>query len=72
MVLDIIFVIVLVFAVFKGLKKGLIVGLFSLVAAIIGLAAALKLSAVVASRIGKTVKISEEWLPLLCFVAVFW
>ena len=71
MLLDIIFAIVLVLAVLKGLKKGLIVGLFSFVAVIIGLAAALKLSAVVASRIGKTVKVSEEWLPLLSFVVVF-
>lgn len=71
MLLDIIFAIVLVLAVLKGLNKGLIVGLFSFVAVIIGLAAALKLSAVVASRIGKTVKVSEEWLPLLSFVVVF-
>lgn len=71
MLIDIIFVIVLVLAIMKGLRKGLIVGLFSFVAVIIGLAAALKLSAVVASRIGKTVKVSEEWLPLLSFVVVF-
>ena len=71
MVLDIIFAIVLVLAVLKGLNKGLIVGVFSFVAVIIGLAAALKLSVVVASRIGKTVKVSEEWLPLLSFVVVF-
>lgn len=71
MLIDILFAIVLVLAVLKGLSRGLIVGLFSFVAVIIGLAAALKLSAVVALRIGKSVKVSEEWLPILSFVVVF-
>lgn len=71
MIIDLIFAIVLVLAVIKGYQRGLIVGLFSLVAVIIGLAAALKLSAVVAGYIGKTVKVSEEWLPLISFAVVF-
>lgn len=71
MLLDIIFAVVLVLAVLQGYKRGLIVGLFSFVAVIIGLAAALKLSAVVAVQIGKAVKVSEEWLPLVSFIVVF-
>jgi membrane protein required for colicin V production len=71
MVLDLVFAVVLVLAILKGYQRGLIVGLFSLVAVIIGLAAALKLSAVVAGYIGKAVKVSEEWLPLISFVVVF-
>lgn len=71
MLLDIIFAAVIVLAVFKGYQKGLIVGLFSLVAVIIGLAAAMKLSAVVAVYIGKAVKISDEWLPVISFAVVF-
>jgi len=71
MLIDILFGIVLVLALLKGFKQGLIVGVFSLLAIIIGLAAALKLSAVVASRIGNTVKVSEQWLPFISFVVVF-
>ncbi len=71
MLIDIIFAVILVLALLKGYSRGLIVGLFSLVAVIIGLAAALKLSAVVASRIGKTVKVAEEWLPFISFILVF-
>ncbi|MEP6677529.1 MAG: CvpA family protein [Ferruginibacter sp.] len=71
MVLDLLFAVIIVFAVLKGYQKGLIVGLFSLVAVIIGLAAAIKLSAVVAAYIGSTVKVSQEWLPLISFAVVF-
>ncbi len=44
MLIDIIVVILLVMAIFKGLRKGLIVAVFSFLAFLIGLAAALKLS----------------------------
>ena len=47
--LDIIFAIVIVIALFKGYKKGLIIAIFSLVALIVGIAVAVKLSAAVAS-----------------------
>ncbi len=71
MILDLLFVVILVFAVLKGYQRGLIVGLFSLVAVIIGLAAAMKLSTVVAGYIGRAVKVSDEWLPVISFVIVF-
>jgi membrane protein required for colicin V production len=71
MILDIVFVILLVLAVFKGFRRGLIVGLFSFIAIIIGLAAAIKLSAVVAGWIGTTVNVSNEWLPVISFAVVF-
>lgn len=71
MLLDIIFAVILVLAVLKGYRQGLIVGLFSLVAVVIGLAAAIKLSAVVAAYIGKAVKVSDEWLPVISFAVVF-
>lgn len=71
MLLDILFAIVIVLGLLKGYNRGLIIGLFSLVAVIIGLAAALKLSAVVAGKIGKAVKVSEEWLPFISFFLVF-
>lgn len=71
MLLDIVFAVVLVLAVIKGYQRGLIVGLFSLVSVIIGLAAAVKLSAAVAGYIGEAVKVSEEWLPVIAFALVF-
>jgi len=71
MLLDIIFAVLLVLAVLKGYQQGMVIGLFSLVSIIIGLAAAMKLSAVVASWIGSAVKVSDEWLPLISFIVVF-
>jgi membrane protein required for colicin V production len=71
MLVDLIFAVVMVLALLKGYQRGLIVGLFSLVAVIIGLAAAMKLSTVVAGYIGKAVKISDEWLPVISFAVVF-
>lgn len=70
MLLDIICVVLVVLAVLKGYSQGLIVGLFSFVAIIIGVAAALKLSAAVAGYIGNAVKVSDEWLPLVSFLVV--
>ncbi len=71
MLLDIVFAVILVLAVIKGYQRGLVVGLFSLVSVIIGLAAAVKLSAAVAGYIGEAVKVSEEWLPVIAFALVF-
>lgn len=71
MLLDLFFAVVIVLAILKGYRKGLIVGLFSLVAVIIGLAAAMKLSTVVAGYIGKAVKVSDSWLPVISFAVVF-
>ena len=71
MVLDIIVAIILILAILKGYRQGLIVALFSVIAFIIGLAAALKLSAVVAGHLGNAVKVSDKWLPILSFAVVF-
>lgn len=71
MLLDIILLLLLILAVIKGYQRGLIVGVFSLIAIIVGLAAAIKLSTVVAEYIGKAVKISDTWLPVISFAVVF-
>jgi membrane protein required for colicin V production len=71
MLIDILFAVLLVMAVIKGYQRGLIVAIFSILAFIIGLAAAMKLSALVAAYIGKTVNISEKWLPIVAFIVVF-
>jgi membrane protein required for colicin V production len=69
--IDIIFAVILIIAVIKGLRKGFVVALFSIVAFIIGLAAAIKLSAVVAVYLQKNVSISNHWLPFISFIIVF-
>jgi len=71
MIIDIIAIIILVMAIFKGLRNGLVLGVFSLLAFIIGLTAAIKLSAVVAEYLGENVNISQRWLPVLAFAVVF-
>lgn len=71
MMIDLIYAILLVLATIKGFQRGLIVGLFSFVALVVGLAAALKLSTIVAGYLGDTVNISAEWLPFISFLAVF-
>jgi len=53
------------------MRKGLIVAVFSFLAFIIGLAAALKLSTAMAAYIGENVAVSQRWLPFLAFIIVF-
>jgi len=69
--IDIIFVILLVLAIIQGYRRGFIVAVFSFVSIIVGLAAAIKLSAVVANHLGHTVKVSDKWLPVISFAIVF-
>jgi membrane protein required for colicin V production len=71
MLIDLIFAILLVLAIIKGYQKGLIIAVFSIIAFIIGLAAALKLSAVVADYLKDSVNVSAKWLPFLAFAVVF-
>ena len=71
MILDLVFAVLIILAAIKGYQRGLIVGIFSFIALIIGLAAAIKLSAVVADYLGKAVKISDQWLPVISFAIVF-
>lgn len=71
MLIDIIVLMLLAMAAFKGYRQGFIVGVFSYLAFIIGLAAAMKLSTVVALRTGDIVNVSDKWMPFLAFVLVF-
>jgi membrane protein required for colicin V production len=71
MLIDVLFLFFILIAVFKGLRQGLIIAVFSGVAFVIGLAAAIKLSATVASWLKDSIHISVRWLPVLAFVLVF-
>lgn len=71
MFIDILVLIFLVIAVIKGLRRGLIVAVFSFFAFIAGIAAAMKLSVVVADYLKDSVNISAKWLPFVSFAVVF-
>jgi membrane protein required for colicin V production len=69
--IDVLFLLALLMAVFKGLRQGLIIAVFSGIAFVIGLAAAIKLSAAVATRLSHGLHMTTRWLPVLAFVLVF-
>lgn len=71
MFIDVIVLILLVTALFKGIRKGLVVAVFSFLGFLLGLAAALKLSATVADYLGQNISVSQRWLPVLAFILVF-
>jgi membrane protein required for colicin V production len=70
MFLDIMVLALLVLALIKGLKQGLVVAALSFAAVFVGLAAALKLSTWVAGWLGNTVNIAATWLPFLAFIVI--
>jgi len=69
--IDVLFLILLLWAVFKGLRQGLIIAVVSALAFILGLAAAMKLSATLAGYLRIHTSLSSRWLPALAFVLVF-
>jgi membrane protein required for colicin V production len=71
MIVDILAAVCLGLAIFKGISKGFVVALCSLLAWIVGLAAALKLSALVAGYLGRNTGITGQWLPFVSFLIVF-
>jgi membrane protein required for colicin V production len=70
MIIDIIFLLLMVFALIKGYRNGFVVAVFSFLGIIIGLAAAMKLSTVVAAWLKDSTSISAAWLPFLSFLLV--
>jgi membrane protein required for colicin V production len=69
--IDVLFGVLLLVAVFKGLRRGFVIAVAAALAFIIGLAAALKLSAAVAGYLKGHTNLSGAWLPVLAFVLVF-
>lgn len=70
MIIDIIFLLLLLFAVIKGISRGFIVAVFSFIAIIIGVAAAMKLSYMVASWLQHSFNTNGKWLPIISFIIV--
>jgi len=71
MLIDFAFALLLILAIIKGYKKGLVVAVFSVLAFIIGLTAAIKLSTVVSAYLQDNITVSSRWLPFIAFVLVF-
>lgn len=69
--IDIIFAILFILAIIKGLRRGFIIAVFSIIGYVIGLAAALKLSALVAVYLQKNIVVASKWLPFISFALVF-
>jgi len=70
MFIDAVYMILIALAIFKGLQKGFIIAVFSVLGFIIGIAAALKLSAIVAVKLAAHTG-AEKWLPAVSFLLVF-
>ena len=72
MTVDIVVLILIALALFKGFSRGLIMAIFSFAAFFIGLAAALKLSATVANYLRESSdRVPSAWWPVIAFIAVF-
>lgn len=71
MLIDIFFIVLLLIAFTKGVRKGLIQALFNSIGFLVGIAAAVKLSAVIAVHLSSNTHLNSHWLPFLSFVIVF-
>jgi len=69
--IDVFFLVLMFFACLKGMKKGFINALFFSAGFFIGVAAAIKFSAIVASSLSTNGHLNGKWLPFLSFVLVF-
>lgn len=71
MIIDILFAIIVILALIKGYRNGVVVAIFSVIGLLVGLAAAIKLSTLVAEYLKDAVNISGKWLPVISFAIVF-
>ena len=69
--LDIIIAIILILFAIGGWRNGIIKEAFSLVAFILGIYGALKLSDWVGGLLGKLINVSPEWMSVISFIIVF-
>ena len=70
MAIDILTLLLLAMAACKGYRRGLIVAIFSFLGIVIGIAAALKFSVVVAGWFQNNTNIGSQWLPFISFILV--
>ncbi|MEY3323812.1 MAG: hypothetical protein RL316_660 [Bacteroidota bacterium] len=71
MFIDILLLLLLVFATYTGYKRGLIVGVLSFIALVVGMAAAMKLSVVATAYLESYFHWKGSWVPPVSFLLVF-
>ena len=71
MFIDLLLLLLLVYATYTGYKRGLIVGAFSLIALVVGMAAAMKLSVVATAYFESYFHWKGSWVPPVSFLLVF-
>jgi membrane protein required for colicin V production len=69
--IDILFLILLVIAIYKGWSHGITISLFTAAAWILGILGALKLSAVVALYMRDNLNLQSQYTPVISFILVF-
>ena len=70
MIIDILFLLLMILSIIKGFRNGFVVAVFSFLGIFIGLAAALKLSTLVAGWLQNSTHIAMAWLPFLSFLLI--
>lgn len=71
MILDILFLILVILFLIKGYSRGLVVALFSVLALLLGVIGALKLSGSVAAALFDGGSEGGRWVPLVAYLVVF-
>ncbi len=71
MAIDIALGIVLLLALVKGYRQGIIMSVFTVSAFLAGFFASVHLSFLIARYISSSFNVAEEWLPVLAFIATF-
>lgn len=70
MTIDVIFLLLMVMAIFRGIRHGIIISVLSALAIFVGLAAAIRLSATVAASASAAARHPSRWMPVLAFVLI--
>lgn len=71
MLLDIIYLVIVIIAFKRGLKRGFVRGLFSFVAFWIGLVVAIKLSILFSRLMKQFISLNDIWLSFFSFIIIF-
>jgi len=67
---DLIVLLIAVWAVYQGYQRGLILAVFAFLATLLGVMLAFKFSSLVAAWLGERVSVSDQWLPIVAFLAI--
>lgn len=70
-VIDILLLVPLLYAAWKGFRKGLIVELFTLLALLVGIYAGIHFSDLTAEKINGSIEMEDKYLPVVSFTLTF-